>query len=111
LFIDELDAKLHPNLSKKILDFFHKFNFHNAQFVFTAHDALLLDKEIFRRDQIWFVDRTKFGVSQLYPMSEFDASVVRNTSDFKKKYLDSVFGAAESINITKELIGLLNEKK
>jgi AAA15 family ATPase/GTPase len=108
LFIDELDAKLHPNLSRKILDFFHKFNFHNAQFIFTAHDALLLDKEIFRRDQIWFVDRNKFGVSELYPMSEFDASVVRNTSDFKKKYLDSVFGAAESITITKDLIGLLN---
>lgn len=111
LFIDELDAKLHPNLSRKILDLFHKFNFHNSQFVFTSHDALLLDKDIFRRDQIWFVDRNKFGVSELYPMSEFDAAVVRNTSDYKKKYLDSVFGAAESINITKELIGLLNGKK
>ncbi len=111
LFIDELDAKLHPNLSKKLLEFFHKFNFNNAQFVFTAHDALLLDKDIFRRDQIWFVNRNKFGISELYPMSEFDASVVRNTSDFKKKYLDQVFGAAESIDITKELISLLHGKR
>lgn len=110
LFIDELDAKLHPNLTKKILLLFHKYNFHNAQFVFTAHDALIMDKEIFRRDQIWFVDRNKFGSSQLYPMSEFDATVVRNTSDFKKKYLESVFGAAESMEISNDLIRLLNGK-
>lgn len=111
LFIDEIDAKLHPNLSKKLLEFFHKFNNNNSQFIITAHDAMLLDKEIFRRDQIWFVDRNKFGSSELYPMSEFDASVVRNTSDFRKKYLDSVFGAAETIEISKELIDLMNGKK
>lgn len=108
LFIDELDAKLHPNLSKKLIELFHKFNSNNAQFVFTAHDAVLLDKDIFRRDQIWFVDRNKFGSSELYPMSDFDSSVVRNTSDFKKKYLESTFGAAETINITNDLINLLN---
>lgn len=107
LFIDELDSKLHPNLTKKLLDFFHKLNCKGAQFIFTAHDAILLDKEIFRRDQIWFVDRDKFGASELYGMSDFDADVVRNTSDFRKKYLDSVFGAAETIDITNELIDLM----
>lgn len=107
LFIDELDSKLHPNLSKKLLDFFHKLNTRKAQFIFTAHDAILLDKELFRRDQIWFVDRNKFGASEFYGMSEFNASVVRNTSDFRKKYLDSVFGAAETIKITEELINLM----
>lgn len=111
LFIDEIDAKLHPNLSKKLLEFFHKFNSNNSQFIITAHDAMLLDKEIFRRDQIWFVDRNKFGSSELYPMSEFDSSVVRNTSDFRKKYLDNVFGAAETIQISDDLINLMNGKK
>lgn len=107
LFIDELDSKLHPNLTKKLLEFFHKLNCKRAQFIFTAHDAILLDKEIFRRDQIWFVDRDKFGASELYGMSDFDANVVRNTSDFRKKYLDSIFGAAETIDITNELINLM----
>lgn len=107
LFIDELDSKLHPNLTKKLLDFFHKLNCKGAQFIFTAHDAILLDKDIFRRDQIWFVDRDKFGASELYGMSDFDANVVRNTSDFRKKYLDSVFGAAETIDITNELVSLM----
>lgn len=110
LFIDELDSKLHPNLTKKLIDFFHKFNYNKAQFIFTAHDSVLLDKDIFRRDQIWFVDKNKFGASELYSMSDFDASVVRNTSDFRKKYLDMTFGAANSIDITNQLIELMYAK-
>ena len=107
LFIDEFDAKLHTNLTKKLLQLFHKFNVKNSQFVFTMLDTDLMDKEIFRRDQIWFVDKNKFGASELYSLSDFDSSVVRSTSDFKKKYLDLTFGAAESINISQNLVDLL----
>lgn len=111
LFIDELDSKLHPNLTKKLIDFFHKFNFSNAQLIFTAHDSVLLDKDIFRRDQIWFVDRNKFGVSELYSMSDFGAKVVRNTSDYRKKYLEMNFGAANSIDISNQLIEIMYGKE
>jgi len=107
LFIDELDSKLHLNSTRKLLELFQKFNKNKAQFIFTSHDANLLNNKILRRDQIWFVDRNKFGASELYPLSDFDASVVRNTSDFRKKYLDNSFGAAETINITKDLIDLM----
>ena len=107
LFIDELDSKLHPNLTKKLLLLFHDLNKKNAQVVFTAHDSCILDKNILRRDQIWFVDRNNYGESELYPMSDFKSSSVRKTSDFRKKYLDSNFGAAESISITHDLIALM----
>jgi AAA15 family ATPase/GTPase len=107
LFIDELDSKLHPNLTKKLIAFFHQFNNKNAQFIFTAHDSVLLDKDLFRRDQIWFVDKNKFGSSQLYSLSEFNASTVRNTSDFRKKYLELNFGAANSIDLSNQLIELM----
>jgi AAA15 family ATPase/GTPase len=110
LFIDELDSKLHPNLTKKLLDLFQKFNINKAQFIFTSHDANLLSKDILRRDQIWFVDRNKFGASELYSLSDFDASVVRSTSDFRKKYLANSFGAAETINITDDIINLMYGK-
>lgn len=110
LFIDELDSMLHPNLTRKLLDFFQEFNKNNAQFIFTTQDANLLNKDILRRDQIWFVDRNKFGASELYSLSDFDASVVRSTSDFRKKYLDSNFGAAETIEITDNLIYLMYGK-
>ena len=109
LFVDELNSKLHPNLTKVILSFFHEINKNNSQLIFTAHDATILDKDILRRDQVWFVDRNQYGVSELYPMSDFKSSSVRKTSDFRKKYLDSDFGAAESINLTNELVSLIYE--
>ncbi len=109
LFIDEFDSKLHPNLSKKLIEFFHKFNKKNAQIIISGHDSNLLDKAIYRRDQIWFVDKNQFGASELYSLSEFDAKTVRNTSAFDKKYLQNVFGAADTLDITDTLIDLLYE--
>ena len=109
LFIDEFDSKLHPNLSKKLIEFFHKFNKKNAQIIISGHDSNLLDKAIYRRDQIWFVDKNQFGASELYSLSEFDAKTVRNTSAFDKKYLQNIFGAADTLDITDTLIDLLYE--
>ncbi|MEI3799189.1 MULTISPECIES: AAA family ATPase [unclassified Chitinophaga] len=107
LFIDEFDCKLHPNLSKKLLALFQKFNRRNAQFIFTAQDTSLLDKKLLRRDQIWFTNKDQFGASSIYSLSEFNAKTVRNTSDFAKKYLDNTFGAADTLEITGKLTDLL----
>lgn len=111
LFIDELDSKLHPNLSWKLLQLFQEFNRKGAQFIFTAHDANLLNKDILRRDQIWFVDRDQFGASHLYSLSDFNAKTVRNSSDFRKKYLISTFGAAESMDISSNMLDLMYGKE
>jgi uncharacterized protein len=107
--IDEFDSKLHPNLSRKLVELFHKHNVNGAQFIITAHDPTLLDNEIYRRDQIWFIDKNQFGASELYPMSQFKAAAngLRGTSDFRKMYLNCHFGAAESMNITDELTNLI----
>jgi AAA15 family ATPase/GTPase len=105
--IDEFNAKLHPNLSLKIIELFHKYNNNGAQFIITVHDPTLLDKDVYRRDQFWFVDRNQFGSSELYPMSNFKATDgLRSMSDFRKKYLNSDFGAAESIELTQEFINI-----
>lgn len=109
LFVDEFDSKLHPNLSKKIIELFHKFNQKGAQLIFSAHDSNLLDKTLFRRDQIWFAEKDQFGVSSLYSLSDFNAQTVRNTSAFDKKYLANEFGAAETLEISENLIKLLYE--
>ena len=109
LFIDEFDSKLHPNLSKKLIELFHKFNRNGAQLIFSAHDSNLLDRELFRRDEIWFVEKDQFGASSLYSLSEFDAKTVRKTSAYDKKYLANEFGAADTIEIVKDLIDLLYE--
>ncbi|QXP63274.1 MULTISPECIES: ATP/GTP-binding protein [unclassified Polaribacter] len=108
--IDEFNSKLHPNLSLKIIELFHKYNNNGAQFIITVHDPTLLDKDVYRRDQFWFVDRNQFGSSELYPMSNFKATDgLRSMSDFRKKYLNSDFGAAESIELTQEFINISKE--
>ncbi len=107
LFIDELDSRLHTNLTKKLLELFNEFNTKGAQLVFTGHDASLLDKDLLRRDQIWFIDKDQFGVSELYSLSEFNAKTVRNTSAIDKKYLENKFGASASIELNHKLIDLM----
>lgn len=109
LFIDEFDSKLHPNLSKKLIDLFHKHNKRNAQIIISGHDTNLLDKNIYRRDQIWFVDKDQFGASELYSLSDFDAKTVRNDSAFDKKYLKNIFGAAQTLEMSDNLTNLLYE--
>ena len=107
LFIDEFDSKLHTNLSKGLIKLIHKFNINNAQIIFNGQDVNLLDKNLLRRDQIWFVDKDQFGVSELYSLSEFNSKTVRNTSAYYKKYLENKFGAAESWQLDDKLKALL----
>ena len=107
LFIDEFNSKLHTNLSKRLLTFFNSLNKRNAQIIFSGHDTNLLDKNLLRRDQIWFIDKDQFGASELYSLSEFNTKAVRNTSAFDKKYLENEFGAADALNVNHKLIDLL----
>jgi len=107
LFIDELDCKLHPNLTVKLLALFQQYNKRNAQLIFSAQDIHLMDKSILRRDQIWFTEKDQFGASTLYSMSDFSSNVVRNSSDFAKKYLENTFGAADTLEITDKLTDML----
>ncbi|MCH4897048.1 ATP-binding protein [Marinilabiliaceae bacterium JC040] len=109
LFIDEFDSRLHTNLSRKIVELFNKYNKNGAQLILAGQDTTLLDRKLFRRDQIWFVDKDQFGISELYSLSDFDAKVVRNNTAYNKKYLDNIFGAAGTIDFTNEFINLLYE--
>lgn len=98
LFIDELNAKLHPFLVRYIINMFHdpSFNKNNAQLVYTTHDTFTLTKDIFRRDEIWFVEKDEEGVSDLYSLVEYkleDDSKVRNDATYYKDYLSGRYGA------------------
>lgn len=99
LFIDELDAKLHPLLIKYIIKLFtsEETNTNNAQLIFTSHDVINLSKEIFRRDEIWFVDKNKKDSSStLYSLAEFkleNGGKVRNDASYGKDYLYGIYDA------------------
>jgi AAA15 family ATPase/GTPase len=95
LFFDELDSHLHPDVLKNIVRIFHdpKFNNKKAQFVFTLHNDILLEKKekILRHDQVWFVSKAKDGSNELYSLSEFED--VKKSDNIVKKYRDYDFGA------------------
>jgi len=99
LFIDELDSKLHHSITKYIVDLFHdlSINKKNAQLIFNTHDFYLLKEDIFRKDQIYFVDKNKFGESSLYSLGDFKG--LDKKSNILAHYLAGNFGAIGNIKI------------
>ena len=97
LFIDELDAKLHPLLTRYIINLFHdkEKNTGNGQLIYSTHDITNLNKETFRRDEIWFTEKDNFGVSELFSLSDYkiDNTKVRNDATYNKDYLTGRYGA------------------
>jgi uncharacterized protein len=92
LFVDELDTSLHPLLVRFLIEAFQnsETNKNNAQLVFTTHDTSLLAAELFRRDQIWFVEKDRENVTKLYPLSDFSP---RKGEAFERWYLRGRYGA------------------
>ncbi|MDQ8183632.1 ATP-binding protein [Pelagicoccus sp. SDUM812005] len=98
LLIDEFEARLHPNLTKSILQWFQgPQNRKGAQIVFATHDTGLMTPELMRRDQIWFCDKDEQGATTLFCLDEFDKQDVRNTTKFNRQYLQGIFGAVPRI--------------
>lgn len=92
ILYDELDTSLHPLMSRFLIGLFHAkaTNPNNAQLVFTTHDTSLLDREVFRRDQVWFIEKDKRGGSRLYPLSDFSP---RKDENLERGYLRGRYGA------------------
>jgi len=92
LVVDEIDARLHPIITCAIIRLFNskETNPQNAQLIFTTHDTNLLRNDLFRRDQIWFVEKDKRGATDLYSLAEFK---VRNDASFEENYLEGRYGA------------------
>jgi hypothetical protein len=90
IFLDELDRRLHPLLSRKFVQVAINCKDKKNQLIFTTHDTNLLDLDLLRRDEIWFVEKSEQGVSNLYSLAEFKMS-----PDLKiqKGYLNGRFGA------------------
>ncbi len=98
LVIDEFEARLHPNLTKAILKWFHgPQNDKGAQLIIATHDTGLMIPDILRRDQIWFCEKDGKGSTSLYCLDEFNKQDVRATTKFNRQYLEGIFGAVPQI--------------
>lgn len=95
IFADELDSKIHPNLVGKIVSLFNSktLNSKNAQLLFNTHDTNLLSSGLFRKDQIWFTEKDKFGEAKLYSLSDFKSDKVRKNEAFEDNYIRGKYGA------------------
>lgn len=84
--IDELEASLHPDLYLHFLLSF-LLNSKTSQIIATTHNREILDnKDIFRNDVIWFTDKQESCATELYSLTDFDSSVVRNTTNILNAY-------------------------
>lgn len=88
--VDEMSARLHPLLTKLIVDIFSSSENEKAQLIFTTHDISLLNYDQFRRDEIVFIDKNERGESSLYALSDLK---VREDAAFSKDYLQGKYGA------------------
>lgn len=92
LIIDELDASLHTLVAEQIIELFTdtEYNKNGAQLIATTHDTNILACSHLRRDQIWFCEKDKIGISRIFSLADFK---LRATDQFEKGYLEGRFGA------------------
>lgn len=87
--IDELDRSLHPQLTYKFIEIYSKYcENYKKQLIITTHESRLLDFELLRRDEIWFIEK-KNGTSDLYSLEAFNE---RFDKKIDKAYLDGRYG-------------------
>ena len=88
--IDEADSRMHPLLTRHLLKAFMDLPESKAQIVITAHDTNLMTHDIWRTDEVWFVEKRLDGSSDLYSLYNFQP---RHDKKLDKGYLQGLYGA------------------
>lgn len=106
LVIDEFDASIHPMALMNIVKIFHndEVNTQHSQLVFNTHNPIFLNANLFRRDEIKFVERDEdTHESSIYALSDFGTNGpngVRRREDYMKNYFVSQYGAIRDIDFS-----------
>jgi hypothetical protein len=113
LFVDEFDARLHPNLVLKLFSLFNdqKLNKQGSQLIITSQNSVFLRSELLRKDQLWFVEKDRFEAAHLYSLSDFKAQKVRANENFETNYLKGKYGAIPYLNHLDSYEELVCEKE
>ncbi len=88
--VDEIDRSMHPMLSQKLLEYYfaHLSPERDTQLIFSTHESHLLDLNLLRADEVWFVEKDKEGASRLTSLAEY-----KPREDVRKGYLQGRYGA------------------
>lgn len=117
LIVDEFDASIHPMALMSIINIFHndEINKNNAQLVFNTHNPIFLNSNLFRRDEIKFVERdNEKHCSTHYSLSDFGTAGekgVRKDEDYMKNYFIDRYGAIRDVDFTPIFEELMKDKK
>ncbi|MRS05051.1 ATP-binding protein, partial [bacterium] len=109
LIIDEIEARMHTLLTRKLISMFNSEinNPNHAQLIFATQDTNLLSNKLFRRDQIWFVEKDEMGSSHLYSLAELK---VRKERDYENDYLQGRYGGIPMLGEMRQtMIDLIHE--
>ena len=104
LVMDEFDASIHPMVLMNIINIFHndEINKNHAQLIFNTHNPIFLTADLFRRDEIKFVERDeKSNHSIHYALSDFKtAEGTRKGEDYMNNYFVSKYGAIKDVDFS-----------
>ena len=90
--IDEIETSLHSKLLEKILFEYLKTPSRSQLLVTTHNDGLLdLVDDLIRKDSVWFTEKKKSGVTDLYKLTDFRG--VNRLSSIREAYRNKRFGA------------------
>lgn len=82
---------LHPNLFNHFIELLNEYQKQtNIQVIFTTHESSIMKQDLFRRDQIWFIERNKDNDSRIYSLDIFNERFDKKIS---KAYLEGRYGA------------------
>ena len=96
--VDEITARIHPLLTKFLLDLYQSDDNQKAQVIFTTHDISFMNRDQMRRDEIVLIEKNLYGVSTINSLSDFG---VRSDASFSKDYMQGKFGAIPVIRDVK----------
>lgn len=106
-FIDEVDRSMHPMLVRRLVEFFlASCATASGQMIVTTHESTLLDLDLLRRDEIWFVEKDRDMESRVYSLMDFK---VRTDLDIRKNYLNGRFGAIPFLGNFSKLMPVEND--
>lgn len=89
--VDEMERSLHPKLTARFIELFNEMHLQQRiQLIFTTHESSIMDQELFRRDEIWFVERDKDNNSHIFSLDKFKE---RYDKKLSKAYLEGRYGA------------------
>lgn len=112
LVIDEFDSSLHPEIVKGIISVFRdpSINKAGAQLIFTTHNPIYLSNKLFRRDQIFFVEKDSSSCkSDLYTLADFGSTEVRNDENYMINYFKGKYATLPYIDFS-EIVNNGKEK-